>query len=116
MTDSMHYAFIDESGTVGAETGTHFLVVAVICGNQACDIEIPVQRAQKKFGTSLASGEMKRKTEMIKEKSPTWGDITSGSPWALISIFPAAFQQRLGHSPSDRGRQALRYRSGTILP
>lgn len=33
----------------------------------------------------------------------------SGSPWALISIFPAAFQRRLGHSPSDRGHQALRY-------
>ncbi len=51
--------FIDESGTVGSETGTHFLIVAVICGDQARDIEIPVQRAQKKFGTSLASGEMK---------------------------------------------------------
>jgi hypothetical protein len=59
MTDSMHYAFIDESGTVGIEKGTHFLIIAVICGNQARDIEIPVRRAQKKFGTSLASGEMK---------------------------------------------------------
>jgi hypothetical protein len=55
----MHYAFIDESGTVGTETGTHFLIIAVICGKQARDIEIPVQRAQKKFGTSLASGELK---------------------------------------------------------
>ena len=59
MTEMMHYAFMDESGTVGIETGTHFLIVAVICGNQARDIEIPLQRAQKKFGTSLASGEMK---------------------------------------------------------
>ncbi|MGD0004498.1 MAG: DUF3800 domain-containing protein [Anaerolineaceae bacterium] len=59
MTDLMHYAFIDESGTVGAKTGTHFLIVGGVCGNQARDIEIPVQRAQKKFGTSLASGEMK---------------------------------------------------------
>jgi hypothetical protein len=62
MTDLMHYAFMDESGTAGTETGTHFLVIAVICGNQARDIEIPVQRAQKKFGTSLASGEMKANT------------------------------------------------------
>jgi hypothetical protein len=52
---------------------------------------------------------------MTKEKSPTRGDLTSGSPWALISIFPTAFQRRLGHSPSDRGRQALRYRSGMII-
>lgn len=55
----MHYAFIDESGTVGAETGTHFLIVAVICGDRARAIEIPVRRALKKFGTSLASGELK---------------------------------------------------------
>ncbi len=59
MTDLMHYAFIDESGTVGVDTGTHFLIIAVICGDRVRDIEIPVQRAQKKLGTSLASGEMK---------------------------------------------------------
>ena len=52
---------------------------------------------------------------MIKEKSPKLEDFTSGSPWALISVFPAAFQQRLGHSPSDRGHQALRYRSALIV-
>jgi hypothetical protein len=59
MPEPLHYAFLDESGTVGAATGTHFLVVSVICGNRVRDIELPVQRAQKKFGTSLASGEMK---------------------------------------------------------
>jgi hypothetical protein len=52
---------------------------------------------------------------MIKEKSPTRGDISNGSPWALISIFPDAFQRRLGHSPSGRGHQALRYRSVNII-
>ena len=78
MPNLMHYAFIDESGTVGSETGIHFLIVAGICGNQERDIEIPVQRAQKKFGTSLASGEMKANSsrdvvtfqllkEMVKE-------------------------------------------------
>jgi len=34
------------------------------------------------------------------------GDLTSGSPWALISLFPAVFQRRLGHATSDRGHQA----------
>jgi hypothetical protein len=52
---------------------------------------------------------------MIKEKSPKLEDFTSGSPWALISVFPAAFQQRLGHSPSDRGHQALRYHCTYIV-
>lgn len=35
----------------------------------------------------------------------------SDSPWALISIIPAAFQQKLGCSPNNRCHQALRYRS-----
>lgn len=59
MTDFMHYAFIDESGTVGVESGTHFLVIAVVCGDNIRNIELPVQRALKKYGTSLSSGEMK---------------------------------------------------------
>ena len=59
MTDMMHYAFVDESGTVGIKTGTHFLIIGVMCGKQVRDIEIPVKRAQKKFGTSLASDELK---------------------------------------------------------
>jgi hypothetical protein len=59
MTDLMHYAFIDESGTVGVQTGTHFIIIAVICGDNIRNIELPVQRALKKFGTSLASGELK---------------------------------------------------------
>ena len=52
---------------------------------------------------------------MIKEKFPTQGNISSGSPWALISLFPTAFQRRLGHSTSDRGHQALRYHSEFII-
>ena len=55
----MHYAFIDESGTVGIQTGTHFIIIAVICSNRIRDIELPIQRALKKFGTSLSSGELK---------------------------------------------------------
>jgi hypothetical protein len=59
MTDLMRYAFIDESGTVGTQTGTHFLVVAVLSANQPREIELPVRRALKKFGPSLSRGEIK---------------------------------------------------------
>ena len=50
----------------------------------------------------------------IVNNQPALTDV-SGSPWALISVFPAAFQQKLGHSTSDRGHQALRYRSVGIV-
>jgi hypothetical protein len=59
MTDLMHYAFIDESGTVGVPAGTHFLVVAVLSAGQPREIELPVRRALKKFGLSLSRGEIK---------------------------------------------------------
>jgi len=52
---------------------------------------------------------------MIKEKSSGMEDFTSGSPWALISVFSAAFRQRLGCSPNNRGHQALRYRCTSII-
>lgn len=51
----------------------------------------------------------------IKQKPPRWGDLINGSPWALISISPTTFQRQLGHSTSDRGHQALRYRLTIII-
>ena len=59
MPDLMHYAFIDESGTVGLPGGTHFLVVALLNTGQPRGIELPVRRALKKYGTSLSRGEIK---------------------------------------------------------
>ncbi|MDR3576957.1 MAG: DUF3800 domain-containing protein [Anaerolineaceae bacterium] len=59
MSDLMHYAFIDESGTVSVPNGTQFLIVAVLCAGKPREIELPVRRALKKFGPSLSRGEIK---------------------------------------------------------
>jgi hypothetical protein len=59
MTDLMHYAFIDESGTASVPGGTHFLVVAILSTKYPREIEMPVRRALKKFGPNLARGEIK---------------------------------------------------------
>ncbi len=59
MSDLMHYAFIDESGTVGVPGGTHFLVVALLSAEQPRNIEMPIRRALKKYGPSLKRGEIK---------------------------------------------------------
>ena len=55
----LHYAFIDESGTVAPFSGSHFLVIALLGMTRPRSIELHVKRALKKYGTSLASGEMK---------------------------------------------------------
>lgn len=55
----LRYAFMDESGTVGASTGTHFLVVAALTVEKTRDLEVPVRRALKKSGRDLTDGEIK---------------------------------------------------------
>lgn len=55
----MHYAFIDESGTVGVPGGSHFLVVALLNTGQPRPIELIIRKALKKYGPSLSSGEIK---------------------------------------------------------
>jgi hypothetical protein len=56
---TLHYAFIDESGTVGFPGGTHFLVIGVLVSDNPREVERPIRRALKKFGPSLTSGEIK---------------------------------------------------------
>jgi hypothetical protein len=60
MIDSIGcYAFLDESGTVGASKGTHFLVVAVLAAENPRDLELPVRRALKKQERGLIKSELK---------------------------------------------------------
>jgi DNA gyrase/topoisomerase IV subunit B len=59
MSDFMHFAFLDESGTISVPGGTHFFVVALLSTGKPRDIELPVRRALKKYGPSLRRGEIK---------------------------------------------------------
>lgn len=55
----MRYAFVDESGTTAPFSGSHILVIALLSATGPRSIELHVKRALKKYGTSLASGELK---------------------------------------------------------
>ncbi|MEW5940346.1 MAG: DUF3800 domain-containing protein [Chloroflexota bacterium] len=59
MQKTLSYAFLDESGTVGVPGGTHFLVIGALISQTPREIERPIRRALKKYGPSLASGEIK---------------------------------------------------------
>lgn len=56
---TLHYAFVDESGTADPFSGSHFLVVALLSTTRPRPLELHVKRAHKKHGTSLALGEIK---------------------------------------------------------
>lgn len=45
MNTTLYYAFMDESGTVGVSTGTHFLVLAVTALSNPREVEKPIRNA-----------------------------------------------------------------------
>lgn len=45
MDTTLHYAFMDESGTVGTPNGTHFFVIAVTALSHPRELEKPIRRA-----------------------------------------------------------------------
>jgi hypothetical protein len=55
----MHYAFVDESGTTAPFSGGRFLVVAMLVTPWPRELDLVINRARKRFGASLPSGEMK---------------------------------------------------------
>lgn len=59
----LRYAFMDESGTVGASTGTHFLVVAITSTATPRNLEKIARNAfkyaSKKFGSKFTANELK---------------------------------------------------------
>ena len=56
---TLHYAFVDESGSEKPFSKEPFLIIALLCTTQPRDLALCVQRARKKYGSSLQSGEMK---------------------------------------------------------
>jgi len=60
MVETLHHAFLDESGGVALFVpGERFLVIAVLITARPRTLEWVLKRARKRFGAALASGEMK---------------------------------------------------------
>jgi hypothetical protein len=57
----MVYAFVDESGSVALSRQSHMLVVAGLCIANPHNTARIIRQTQKKYGSSLASGELKAK-------------------------------------------------------
>jgi len=61
MEMSLRYAYIDEAGNIALSRQNHILVVAALCAETHHSIARIIRKAQKKVGSSLASGELKAK-------------------------------------------------------
>jgi len=98
MTDLMRYAFMDESGTVGASNGTHFLVIAVLTTATPRDLELPVRRALKKYGRSLTRGEIKA-THASEKTNLRMLDAIAGREVSIVAVI--VDQQVIVRQPKD---------------
>ena len=63
MSESYHLVYIDEAGNVTPDGRNHILVVAALGMQKSPAIARVIRKAQKKAGSSLASGELKAKKE-----------------------------------------------------
>lgn len=98
MSPPLQYAFLDESGTVSPFTGSHFLVAALISTAHPRVLELHVRRAQKKYGASLRSGEMKADSSREAVIAEILAAIAS-EPVTIITV--AVDKQAIARPPTD---------------
>jgi len=94
----LRYAFIDEAGSVALSRKNHILVIAAVCVENPRTIERIINRAQKKYGTSLASGELKAK----KSGEKLIAHILNALAGERVQIYAIVMDRRvLGKSLQD---------------
>lgn len=108
MSEVLHYAFLDESGDVAIfAPGEPFLVVVALVSRTPRRLELIMKRALKRFGASLASGEMK--AAHSAEKTIRW--ILEAIVAEDVSIITVVVDKRglikPPKDPEDLYRQAV---------
>ena len=94
----IYYAFVDESGSTAPTETSHILVVAALGAEAPIAIRRVVHRFQKKYCSSLPSGELKaRKLEPAKVKQ-VLGKLAQ-SPIQIVAVIVDPFI--LHHPPQD---------------
>jgi len=90
MTVTLQYAFIDETGNPVVSSRNHVLIAAALCTETPQLIRRLIRQAQKKYGSSLASGELKAKKAEDKLVDKILRELTRES----IEIFSVAVERR----------------------
>lgn len=105
MIDSvLRYAYIDEAGNVAFSRQNHILVVAALCTDSHNSVGRIIRKAQKKYGSSLASGELKAKwaeDKLVK----TVLTFLAREP---IEVFAIVVDRRLLENPSKDPEEIYR--------
>lgn len=99
MEKALHYAFIDKSGSVAFSPHNHILVVAALSVEDSRAIGRLIRKAQKKYGSSLASGELKAK----KAQDALTENLLAALAQESIEVSSVIVDCRIiEHPPEDR--------------
>lgn len=101
----LRYAFIDEAGTIALSRTSHILIVAALCLKNPRSIEHTIKKAQKKYGSSLASGELKAK----KSEEKLIEFILAALTRELIEIFSVVVDHRILEKPISDPEEIYRW-------
>jgi len=98
LSDPVHFAYIDEAGNVAASRHNHILVVAALGIENSRTIARIIRKTQKKYGSSLASGELKAK----KERASLTENLLTAFSKEPIEVFSVIInRQIIEHPPED---------------
>ena len=98
MPQPLHYAYIDEAGNVAPSCHNHVLVVAALGIENSQTIARIIRKTQKKYGSSLASGELKAK----KEQEALTEKLLSALAKESIEVHAVIIdRQVIEHPPQD---------------
>lgn len=102
---TLHYAFIDEAGSVALSRKNHIFIVAALCLENPRAIENVINKAQKKYGSSLASGELKAK----KSEEKLIAYILSALAQEHIEVFSIVIDHRILEKPLQDSEDIYRW-------
>jgi len=105
MTATLHYAFMDEAGNVALSRQNHVLIVAALCAETPRSINRIIRKAQKKYGSSLASGELKAK----KAETRLVDAILTGLAREPIEVFAVIVDRRMLKKPPKDPEEIYRW-------
>ena len=97
MTITLQYAFIDETGSSTISKHNDILIVVAVCTDAPQFLNRLIRKMQKKYGSSLASGELKGK----KAHSKLIEEILHGLVHESVEVFSIILERQVLRRAAD---------------
>jgi len=110
MKPALHFAFVDETGNVALARHNHILVVAALGMERSHSVARIIRKAQKKYGSSLASGELKAK----KTQAALTEKLLKALALESIEIFSVIIDRRIIERPPKDPEDIYRWAAARL--